>query len=258
MRAPGTDADADADIAHALVQARRTGEAADADGLRIVDAAQAYRVQGLVARAMGWFGQAPPRHWKSGGARREDTLIHAPLPPAGVWPSPADARGWPFRWRGVEAEIALRLGKAVGPSLAATLMPHDVVWLVDAMAVSIEIVDSRWAQALDAPAWHKLADLQSHGALVLGEWRPMRTVDWASQRCELHIGSQRQAFCGTHPLGDPTWLLPQWLRHATRGGDELPAGTVVTTGSWCGLPLAQAGDEVRVWFDGIGEASVHL
>lgn len=254
MSSPSTDAD----IAHALVQARRTGEAVNADSQCIVDAAQAYRVQGLVALAMGWFGQAPPRHWKAGGARREDTLTHAPLPPAGVWPSPADAVAWPFRWRGVEAEIALRLGKAVEPSLAASVTPHEAVLLVDAMAVSIEIVDSRWEQALDAPAWHKLADLQSHGALVLGEWQPMRAVDWASQRCELHISAQMQAFSGTHPLGDPTWLLPQWLRHATRRGEVLPAGTVVTTGSWCGLPLAQAGDNVRVWFDGIGEASVQL
>jgi 2-keto-4-pentenoate hydratase len=93
---------------------------------------------------------------------------------------------------------------------------------------------------------------------VLGAWQPFQAVDWMNQRCELQIGAQRQVFTGTHSLGDPTWLLPQWLQHATRGGAVLPAGTVVTTGTWCGLPLAQAGDAVRVRFEGIGEATVQL
>ena len=248
----------DTDIADALVRARRTGRPVNADGFLIADASQAYRVQALVAQALGWFGAAAPRHWKSGGASRDTTLTHAPLPPAGVWPSPADAAAWPLRWRGVEAEIALRLGCDVDRTLAQTLTAETAAPLVSAMAVSIEIVDSRWQQALDAPVWHKLADLQSHGALVVGEWQTLRAVDWASQRCELHIGARAQTFMGTHPLGDPTWLLPQWLRHATRQGDVLLAGTVVTTGSWCGLPLAQAGDAVRVRFDGLGEASVQL
>lgn len=185
-------------------------------------------------------------------------VTHAPLPPDGVWASPADATGWPFHWRGVEAEIALRLGQAVDQTRALSLTHDTAVRLLDAMTVSIEIVDSRWTQALAAPPWHKLADLQSHGALVLGEWQPLRTVDWATQRCELHIGAQTQVFSGTHPLVDPTWLLPRWLCHATRDGEVLPAGTVVTTGSWCGLPLACPGDTVRVRFDGIGEACVQF
>jgi hypothetical protein len=34
--------------------------------------------------------------------------------------------------------------------------------------------------------------------------------------------------------------------------------TVVTTGTWCGLLEAQAGDAVHVEFDGIGDARVQL
>lgn len=256
-RVDPTSAD-DSAIAQALLQARRTGRLADAHLVDVADDAQAYRVQQCVAQAMGWFGDAPARHWKSGGPGRDATLTHAPLPPAGVWPSPTDARGWPFRWRGIEAEIALRLGQPVDPALAQQLTAPQARALIDAMAVAIEIVDFRWAQAQDAPAWHKLADLQSHGALVLGEWQPMRTVDWATQRGAIHIGASEQAFQGTHPLADPAWLLPAWLRHATRSGAVLPAGTVVTTGSWCGMPMAQAGDAVWVRFEGIGDARVSL
>lgn len=245
-------------IAHALIQARRNGQVVDATSVSIEDAAQAYRVQALVAQALGWDNGTPAPHWKSGGPGRDATLTHAALPVGGVWASPADARAWPFHWRGIEAEIALRLGQDVDAALAQSLTPEGASSLVDAMAVSIELVDSRWAQALQAPALHKLADLQSHGALVLGEWQPFRAIDWRTQRCELHIGPQQQVFIGTHSLSDPAWLLPQWLRHATRDGAVMPAGTMVTTGTWCGLPLAQAGDAVNVRFDGIGEVRVQL
>jgi 2-keto-4-pentenoate hydratase len=59
-------------------------------------------------------------------------------------------------------------------------------------------------------------------------------------------------------MADPVWVLPAWLRHATRDGATVPAGTVVTTGTWCGLLPAMQGDLVRARFDGIGEASVQL
>ena len=67
-----------------------------------------------------------------------------------------------------------------------------------------------------------------------------------------------QTFRGTHSMGDPAFVLPAWLRHATRDGDAASAGTVVTTGTWCGLPLAAAGDRVVAEFAGIGRAVVQL
>ena len=88
---------------------------------------------------------------------------------------------------------------------------------------------------------------------------PFEVRDWSQQACRVRIGAREaQAFRGSHSLGDPTQVLPQWLRHATQGGAVLEAGTVVTTGTWCGLLLAQAGDEVVVAFDGLGEARVQL
>ena len=110
-----------------------------------------------------------------------------------------------------------------------------------------------------APALLKLADLQSHGALVLGAWIPYAARDWQAQICRLQIGRQdEQIFTGTHTLADPAWLLRDWLLHATLGGAVVPAGTVVTTGSWNGMSPAAAGDMVRVRFDDIGEASLQL
>ena len=229
-------------VAAALVNARRTHTTCEAGGYaHLLDGAgDAYEVQRLVARALG---EGEPRFWKSGGPSRSATLTHAALPAAGVMRSPADARAMHFNFRWIEAEIALRLGRARAP---------------EAMCVSIEIVDSRWTENVDAPPLARLADLQSHGALVLGDWVPFEQRDWSRQRCEVSIGAQQEGFTGSHSLGDPAWLLPAWLEHAERHGLERVEGAVVTTGTWCGMLRVNAGDLVIVRFPGIGEARVQL
>ncbi|MDM0014949.1 fumarylacetoacetate hydrolase family protein [Variovorax sp. J22P168] len=247
---------------HALLKARETRRPVPAPDL--ADAADAYAVQESVARALHWFDDnertgSAAGHWKSGGPSREAQAAHAPLPPTGVWASPADARGWHFHLRGIEAEIALRMGSDIDAARAAALDPRSASRLVDAMCVSIELVDSRWSEALAAPDLAKMADLLSHGALVLGAWQAFSPPDWSTQTCRLTIGSgPALTFQGTHSMGDPAWLLPAWLRHATRDGRTVRAGTVLTTGTWCGLAMAAAGDRVRAEFPGIGSAEVQL
>ncbi|MDM0107205.1 fumarylacetoacetate hydrolase family protein [Variovorax sp. J22R24] len=249
------------DLAESLASAWREGRALDAAAWRdgVGDAAQAYGVQDRVAQAMGWFGTAVPGHWKSGGPSRDAVLTHAPLPPAGVRASPANYSDMHFNAPGIESEIALRLGEAVTPERAAALTPETAAALIDAMAVSIEIVDSRWEHPANASALLRLADQQSHGALVLGDWVPYSARDWAAQTCETRIGSSATDLRkGAHSMGDPAWLLPIWLRHATRNGATVPAGTVVTTGSWVGVLPVGKGDTVVVEFPGIGRAEARL
>jgi 2-keto-4-pentenoate hydratase len=248
------------EVAQALIKARRERRPVDALTLadKLRDACDAYAVQTLVARALHGPDPGFPRYWKSGGPSREATVTHAPLPIEGVWPSPADARLWPCNIRLIEVEIALRLDRDVTAAEAATLSPETATSLVDAMTVSIELVDSRWLQAVQAPPLLKLADLQSHGALVLGEWIPYAPQDWAAQDVTVRIGNDSPvSFRGTHSMGDPVWVLPAWLRHAT-AGQTVPRGTVVTTGTWCGMLPARAGDLVTARFDRIGKASLQL
>ncbi len=226
----------------------------------LADAAAAYAAQVQVARALGWFGSATPLHWKSGGASREAAITHAPLPPAGVRASPAHPSAWPFTPLGIEAEVALRLREPVDAARAAVLDLDSARALIDAATVSIEIVASRWNEGPRAPALAQLADLLSHGGLVLGAWVAFDpTREWAAQVCRVRTGSQRElVFQGSHSMADPAFVLPDWLRHATRDGAVLAAGSVVTTGSWCGLLPAQGGDDITVAFDGIGQAQLRL
>lgn len=255
------------ELCDALLAARSTRQplqpsAAHAAALPDVDAACAVQhATGVALQA--WAPAELPRYWKSGAGHRGATLTHAPLMPAGVHldsstAAPADLRGQHCFRPAVECEIALRLGCEVTPAQAAALgHDDDPAALVDAMAVSIEVVDCRWVDDGALPPLLRLADFQSHGALVLGAWVPWRGLDWASQAGCLQLNQgPAQAFGGSHPLGTPQWLLPIWLRHLTRHGATVPAGTVVTTGTWAAqLPL-QRGSRVLVRFDGVGEAAL--
>ena len=257
----GTQTPTTRQLARALAEAWRTRRAiAMAPWANALpDAAAAYAVQDLVAAELGWFASGAAVHWKSGGASREATLTHAPLPPRNVRGTPADLGDMAFLGPAIEAEIALRLGVDITPERAHALAAGEGAELIDAMTVSIEIVDSRWSEGSRAPALLRLADLQSHGALALGDWRAFSVRDWTRQRCEVKVGdSEPRVFIGTHALADPCWVLQPWLRHLTRDGATVRAGTVVTTGTWCGLLPVSKGDLVDVTFDCVGRVGARI
>lgn len=252
-------------IAQTLLSARRDRQPADpaqyVDQLQSTD--EAYAVQELVRKELAPEQAAVGRYWKSGASSRDASLLSSTLLDSGVWTSPAQARGWPFNMRLIEIEIALKTNRLVTPAEAATLTHEQAHALIGAMAVTIEVVDSRWQQTEQLQPLLKLADMQTHGALVVGTWMPYSAHeverDWARQRCTVKIGqAPAQEFVGTHSMQDPRWLLPFWLRHITASGAAVPAGTVVTTGTWCGVPSAQPNDLVVASFDGVGMTSVQL
>lgn len=243
-------------VVDALLRARQGGPAADDQALaaRVSSPEQAYLIQERTVARLD-ASDALPRHWKSGGPTRADTMRHAPLPAAGVRRSGAAMDDLPLRHRWIEVEIALRLGRDVSPDDARQVTHENAGQWVDAMCVSIEVVDTRWAAGRDAPPLLKLADLLVHGALVLGEFVPYAARDWTQQECRVRIGAQEaRSFRGSLGTITPEWVLPDWLKHLTRRGQAVPAGTVVTTGTWCGLLDAQAGDAVEVEFAGVGAA----
>lgn len=247
------------EVIAALVAARRSGKPALAAPLRAAlnTDGEAYAIQDAVAQALGWFADGGPRYWKSGGASRDSVLSHAALPSAGVRVAGDTLADLSFHTPAIEAEIVLRLAEDVTPERAQHLGHADAPALVEAMAVAIEIADSRWDEGLQAPPALRLADQGSHGALILGEWMPSRAHDWAGQRCEVRFGGTPViANTGAYSLGDPLWLLPIWLRHATRGGRTVAARTVVTTGSWVGAIPMPKGADVLVRFPGLGEVGL--
>src|SRR6218665_2016161 len=144
-------------VVTSLVAARRRGRTAPALAQTVSSDDEAYAIQDGVASALGWFGHSPPKYWKSGGAARDMALTHAALPPAGVRTAGQSLADLRWQQPAVEAEIALRLAREVTPEQAQRLSHADGPGLVDAMAVAIEIADSRWQEGLQAPAALRLA-----------------------------------------------------------------------------------------------------
>lgn len=188
------------------------------------DEADAYAVQDGVAAALGWRFD----RWKSGGAGPQGPFSHSPVNPA--------AGAAPL---GVEAEVALRVDADGRP---------------DAMCIAVELVASRWAEGLAAPALLRMADFQSNAGLLLGAWQPFRALDWAQLEWRLALHGQPEVVQrGGHSLADPAAVLPAWFRHATRNGRQVAAGTIVTTGAWGGLHPVSGSAHGRLGIAGLGE-----
>ena len=130
---------------------------------------------------------------------------------------------------------------------------------INAMAVSVELVASRWAEGLAAPELRRMADHQSHAGLARGPWQPCAAHDWTAQTREAQINGRTPVTrTGSHSLNDPTWLLPAWLQRLAHHGSPAAAGTAVTTGSWVGCLPVQPGDLVSVDFAGLRDLTVRL
>lgn len=215
-------------LIQALTAAHRDGTRLNAaDWLDAVrDEADAYAVQEGVAAALGWRFD----RWKSGGAGPQGPFSHSPVNPlAGT------------ALLGVEAEVALRVDAAGRP---------------EAMCIAVELVASRWAEGLDAPALLRMADHQSNAGLLLGEWQPYRALDWAQLEWRLALPGQHTVVRrGGHSLADPAGVLPAWFAHATRHGAAVQAGTVVTTGAWGGLHPTTGEVHGSLSIEGLGEFS---
>jgi 2-keto-4-pentenoate hydratase len=240
--------------AELLVAARRTGTPLDGlpAALRPADAAAAFAIQDAVMallgeRAGGWkVGLAP-------GAPPSCAPLFASL----IRPSPLAIPAAQVPMLGVEAEIAVRIGRDLPPRAAPYARP-DIEAAIDAVCPAIEIVHSRLKGFLKATPDDKLADNVANGAFVYGapvaDWR---RLDLAALRVRLEIGGKLLVDkVGGCPSGDPLVAVVWLANHLTARCGGLAAGHIVTTGSCVGMPFAQPGDAAIATFEGLGTAQV--
>lgn len=246
-----TAADACAD---ALVQAYRSHRriaATPASGPAGIEAA--YTVQQMVWRAMA--GDCRPTAWKVGTSAPDVEPVAAPVFPSRLAIAPAHLAGHLFMGLGIEAEIALRFGKAL-PARPQAYGRAEILDAIGSVHVAMELVDTRLADAEAAgPDW-RLADNLLNGALVLGDAIPnWRELDWAGLRAQVWLdGAATGEAGGRPPLGDLFHCLPWWLAHI--GGAQ--PGDIVTTGAWSGMHPAGQATELAVTFAGLGRAQVRV
>ena len=204
--------------------------------------AAAYAQQDATLALLG-----PAAGWKVGAPDAFAEPHCAPLPAAGVLASGALLVGPAWRWRCIEVEVALRLGRDLDPQ-GRLLTRDELAPAFDAVLPAIEVVETRLAEAREADPLARLADLQCHGALVLGAPSLLApdALDLPAVHATLMFDDHAAAqTAGGNPAQD-VWRLLGWLAlHCARRGQPLRKGQVVTTGSCTGLLVAPVGALVR-------------
>jgi 2-keto-4-pentenoate hydratase len=242
-------------IARLLADAHREGRRLSATELPVASTEEGYAVQNALIDLLG-----PHGGWKLGRKDPQTTPHCAPLPQAGIHASGAALPAARFPLRIAEVEVALRVGTDLDN---ARDLPGEaeLPGCFDAVLTAIELVESRIEGMQQAPAPVKLADLQVHGALIVGEPSTLlpSQIDLLATEAELWIGGERAVHqVGGNPA-QQLWPMVAWLvRHCVERGLPLRRGQIVTTGSCTGMKVVPAGQPIRGVVHGMGAVELSL
>jgi 2-keto-4-pentenoate hydratase len=155
-----------------------------------------------------------------------------------------------------EAELAFLMGRPLHGDAVTAL---DVLAATDAVAASVEIIDSRFhdwqIRLVDT-----VADNASYGALVLGPWIPalrhsdLRTIGMLVQ----HNGEPVVEGIGAAALGHPARAVAWLVNKLGTLGIGLEAGDVVLSGSLGRSIPIRAGDVFQVRTTGLASLTAVL
>ena len=160
---------------------------------------------------------------------------------------------------GVECEIAVELGTAIGPEDGPFTL-ESVASNVKSVHAAIEIVDDRYFDFVNRiPDWRTwVADDFFGAGAVLGEpvtdWQ---NLDLAGLRGVMRINGQEvgtghgRDIINGHPLEALVWLA----NAQAECHDDIPAGWIVMLGSVVQTKWVSKGDIVEVELDGLGTAT---
>ena len=230
-------------ISALLLDARRTRVPLPWGAVLPLDRAGAYAIQDATLAGLG-----PTGGWKVGAKGPQFEPICAPLPASGVLQSGAPLTGEAWRLRGIEVELGLRVGR--DPRGCA-----NVLDAFDAVVPVIEVVETRLADWRTSNPLAQLADLQSHGALIVGEPLVTRLDDLDLRTLSASLsfdGTPVATTVGGNPAVDLARLLNWLVDHCAQRGTPLLPRQIVTTGSCTGMHFADECSLVQARIVGIG------
>lgn len=224
------------------------------EDLRPHNLGEAYALQDIVA-----MGFIPMGGWKVGAPAPDATPLCSPMPLWGGYVRSGQRVSRDLRrMRGVEAEIAFHLGRDL-PARAQAYSREEVAEAIISAHSAIELLESAFADPDKADRLSVIGDLQSNGGFVFGppvaNWR---SIDLRNESVRVRVGDElRFEGQASNSAGTDLLRLVVWLANegAVRTGG-LRSGDWITTGSWSGKTLAQAGSTARVQFSSFGEVAV--
>lgn len=202
--------------------------------------------------------------WKIGAKSATERPTGSPLPASGIHRSGATLAREAYWPCGLELEVAFRFGRVFAPQ-AAGYDDDEVFAAVEQMCATVEIVSSRFAAWPGVDRLTGLADLQNHGALVVGEASPYR-VDFPFLSPKMRflmddhdIVADTVGGKPANTVGDPRRALPWFVDHCTRHlGIPVTPDMIVTAGSYTGLYLPKRGGSVRAEIEGLAPVTFEL
>lgn len=245
----------------ATARRARTPLASLPPDLAPTDEAGGYRMQATV-HPMIADDEGPRIGWKIGCTSAVmQTYLGIPHPCAGgIFARGVHASGAALRYRdyirvGVECEIAVRLGRDIAGSDAAS-----VAAAIEAYLPAIEIVDDRYVdwRSLGAPTL--IADDFFAAGCVLGAPVPVAQAPdllAVTGRAILN-GAEMARGSGADVLGHPHHALAWLAGHLAGQGRNLRKGDIVLTGSLVQTLWLSPGDAVVMDLSGLGEVSVRF
>ena len=155
-----------------------------------------------------------------------------------------------------EAELAFLFGRALG---GTDVTPIEVLAATDAIAVSVEIIDSRindWRIKLV----DTVADNASYGGMTVGPWQPaLRYADLSTFGMVVHHGGSRAVEAvGAAALGHPARSVAWLVNKLGTLGVSLQPGDIVLSGSLGRSQKVRPGDVFRVESYGLPSLAVAL
>jgi 2-keto-4-pentenoate hydratase len=191
--------------------------------------------------------------WKVGAKTPTGGPIQgSPLPASCVHRSGAALSRGSFNQAGLELEVAFALGRRFEPA-SGPYTDEQVLDAIESMHATIEVVTSRFSGWPNVDKLWQLADLQNHGALIVGEAVPYDSAfAFLAPAASFTIGGA-PLFDGApaNPAGDPRRLLGWLVNHGVSRGLTFEPGTVLTCGSYTGMAFPEQGGVVRGVIDGL-------
>jgi len=243
------------DAAAALLLAARRDPSQRLDGLpeplRPETEAAAYAIQQALAAELGGIAG-----WKVGSP--DPTATHftcAPLPAGTVFDGVVTIEGSD---RGVEAEIAVRLGRDL-PARETPYSRDEVRAAIATAHPAIEVLETRFSDPAAAGPLQALADSLSNHSLVLGpaiaDWDK---IDLAAETVRLLVDGVEIKSGAANPGGEMLRLVVWLANEGARWAGGLRAGQVITTGSWTGKDYTKPGADVMARFARCGAATLRF
>lgn len=239
-----------------LMDARRTNRP-------IVDLPKEYRPMTLeeayvVQDRMSWAYDAIGG-WKVGASSPEATPVFAPMPASWMSCSGCELHGVAHRYRGLEAEIAFRMGADLPPREKPYTL-DEVVMAIASMHPAIEILETAFADPTQVSKMCTTADLSMHGGFVYGDPVPSwHDIDFSKESVTMSVdGTVRVERTGSNTAGDLMRLLPFLANEGAYRTEGLKKGDWITTGSWTGVTQGAAGSMAEAKFSTAGRVNLRF